>query len=60
MVSFPNAENVVKPPSTPMNANARVSAVKNPGFSASSERNPIVRHPRMLTISVPTGNDEFC
>ena len=56
-VSLPNAENVVKPPRSPMMRKALVSAVRNGRVSSSSETPPMVTHPRTLTASVPTGND---
>ncbi len=55
-VSSATDEKVVNPLSTPTKIKRRSFAVKIERVSASPVRNPITKHPKQLTASVPYGN----
>ena len=50
-----NAENVVKPPHTPVIRNSRQSAVITALFSEAAKKIPIKKQPTMFTRNVPQG-----
>ena len=54
-VSSPNAENVVNPPTRPVNSSKRTSGEKYSAFSARAARIPATRQPRTFTRNVPAG-----
>lgn len=56
-VSPENAENVVKPPSTPVTSKSLVSVVTSV-FSKRPNSKPINRQPNRFTSKVPYGNPE--
>ena len=59
MVSLPKVEKVVNAPRKPIKTSDRVSGENSPCDSASCERRPITKHPKILTVSVPTGKTWF-
>ncbi len=54
--SFINVEKVVKPPQKPVASRSLADAVITQlPFAESPDRNPIIRHPTMFTVNVPSG-----
>ncbi len=53
--SNPKVEKVVNPPNTPMKRKIRMSGPSSDRVSASPWSSPMSKHPRMFTVSVPTG-----
>jgi hypothetical protein len=58
-VSYATDDKVVNPPKTPTKIKRRSFAVKIDRVSARPATNPIARHPKQLTASVPYGNNGF-
>lgn len=54
-VSSENAENVVNPPSTPVNRKNPIDVVIIPA-SLKDHSNPIRKDPQAFTVNVPAGN----